>query len=73
MGERADYMREWRRRNPAAYSKERAANAALSRALHRLGAMYPNVLERLVNEERAADGLPALYTTPAGRPRRRAS
>lgn len=68
MGERAEYMREWRERNPRLARRHVEANKAHDRALRRLGDMYPNVLERLVNEER-----PPLYSVPMGRPRKRRS
>lgn len=45
-------------------------NKARDAALRRLAKMYPNDVERLVNEERAKRGLPLLGEVPVGRPRK---
>lgn len=70
MGERADYQRKWRKASPE-YANSQAASRARGRALVRLRALYPNVFEKLLNEERAVEGLAPVYSVPLGRPPKR--
>lgn len=68
--QRADYMKRYRRTNWDAREDAKAAERAVGRALTRLRALHPRQFRRLVDEERAEEGLPPLGTLPVGRPRR---
>lgn len=49
----AEYMRQYRKRNPAKYVDELRRNNAQSRALWRLAELHPDEFRRLVLEELA--------------------
>jgi hypothetical protein len=62
-----DYQREFRQTHPETYENELAAARATSRALYRLAQQHPDQYEAIYNEERAAEGLPPVGTSPLGR------
>ena len=49
----AAYMREFRAENQANYTREKAANAARSRALYRLAEAHPREFGRLLLDEQS--------------------
>lgn len=74
----AEIMRR-RRQDPQKRALDYAIRDARERALKRLAQEHPDAYRRLLNEERAAVGLPPVRaltsapTAPAGRPRPRAA
>ncbi|MCW2902247.1 MAG: hypothetical protein JWO67_4512 [Streptosporangiaceae bacterium] len=47
----AEYMAQWRKDRPRAYSRERGRSSARSRAAWRLARMQPTLFRALVQEE----------------------
>lgn len=62
----AEYMREYRRRNPAVFDRHMRAGRARHRALALLREAHPDQYRRLLNAERAAAGLPPVGAVKPG-------
>ena len=67
----AEYARKYRAEHPDAYERIKAMNRAQRRTHHRLVALHRDDYERILNEERAKEGLPPLGSLKVGRPAKR--
>ena len=63
----AEYMRDYRLRNPDVYNRGREARNAYRRALVTLKNLHPAQFAELLNRERAAIGMPPVGTLKPGR------
>jgi len=63
----AEYMADYRQRNPQTYARQLAASRAFRRALTALKDEHPEDFNRLLTLERAAVGLPPVGAVPRGR------
>jgi hypothetical protein len=62
----AAYMREWRKKNPAAAKANQLDRTARNRAQTRLARLFPTTYAELLDEERIAVGLPPVGVVSRG-------
>lgn len=73
MPQDAAYMRDYRSRNRTAYEFNLAASRARREAHRRIAAAHPEEFSRILTEERAVEGLPALGVLKRGPKRKDAA